>query len=495
MKPDATQAQLSNKDAHATAATRSATAPSLILVVDDNAMNRDMLSRRLRRRQYDVEEVASGREALERIEQQHFDLILLDIMMPGMSGLEVLQTLRETYDMVELPIIMATVKGASEDIVESLRLGANDYVTKPIDFPVVLARVQTQLMLKTAMQEVQELAEQLSVRNRFIRNTFGRYLSEEVVSSLLETPEGLELGGTSRTASILMSDLRGFSSISETLPPERVVTLLNHYLGAMTDVISKHGGTIDEFIGDAILVIFGAPEPYQDHATRAVACALDMQLAMEQVNAQNRHHGLPEVEMGIGINTGAVVVGNIGSHRRAKYGVVGRHVNLASRIEAYTVGGQVLISNSTVEAVGDCLRIHDHLQVCPKGSSELMTLYDVTGIGGSYDLFLPERVTRFTTLETSLPLRFAVLDGIHVPELKAQGYIEQLSDNEVIVRSDDRVSLMDNIKMRLVDESDTPDPGDMYGKVVGLEEDAQSFRVRLSYVNPELKKGLTKRLG
>jgi adenylate cyclase len=124
-----------------------------------------------------------------------------------------------------------------------------------------------------------------------------------------------------------------------------------------------------------------------------------------------------------------------------------------------------------------------------------MTLYDVTGIGGSYDLFLPERVTRFTTLETSLPLRFAVLDGIHVPELKAQGTIEQLSDNEVIVRSDDRVSLMDNIKMRLFDESDTPDPGDMYGKVVGLEEDAQSFRVRLSYVNSELKKGLTKRLG
>jgi class 3 adenylate cyclase len=465
----------------------------LILLVDDNEMNRDMLGRRLRRSQFRVEEVASGREALERIAQERFDLILLDIMMPGMSGLEVLKTVRATYDMVELPIIMATVKGASEDIVESLRLGANDYVTKPIDFPVVLARVQTQLMLKTAMQEVQDLAAQLSVRNRFIRNTFGRYLSEEVVSSLLETPAGLELGGTSRTVSILMSDLRGFSSLSEPLPPERVVTLLNHYLGAMTDVISKHGGTIDEFIGDAILVIFGAPEPYHDHAARAVACALDMQLAMEHVNAQNRHLGLPEVAMGIGINTGVVVVGNIGSHRRAKYGVVGRHVNLASRIEAYTVGGQVLVSDSTAAAVGDDLRVQDRLQVCPKGSSELMTLYDVTGIGGVYRLYLPERVRRFTTLETALPLRFAVLDGIHVPQLKSHGYIEQLSDNEVIVRSDDRVSLMDNIKLCLSEGPDAPDPGDMYGKVVGLEEDPQVFRVRLSYVNAELKKCLTNR--
>jgi adenylate cyclase len=215
---------------------------------------------------------------------------------------------------------------------------------------------------------------------------------------------------------------------------------------------------------------------------------------MAQVNTQNRHLDLPEVEMGIGINTGVAVVGNIGSHRRAKYGVVGRHVNLASRIEAYTVGGQVLVSHSTVEAVGDGLRIQDQLQVCPKGSSELMTLYDVTGIGGPYGLYLPERVTRLTTLETSLPLRFAVLDGIHVPQLKAHGYIEQLSDNEVIIRSDYRVSLMDNIKLRLFDKSDAPDSGDMYGKVVGLEDDAQSFRVRLSYVNAELKRCLTNRL-
>ena len=177
------------------------------------------------------------------------------------------------------------------------------------------------------------------------------------MTSLLASPEKLQLGGEKRQVTILMSDLRGFTSVAERLAPEQVVTIINRYLGTMVDVILQYQGTINEFIGDAILVLFGAPICLEDHAQRAVACAMAMQLAMASVNAQNRDEGLPEVEMGIGMHTGEVVVGNIGSHKRTKYGVVGSPVNLTSRIESYTIGGQVLISETTRQNVGPIPRL------------------------------------------------------------------------------------------------------------------------------------------
>ena len=152
-----------------------------------------------------------------------------------------------------------------------------------------------------------------------IRKTFGRYLTDEVVATLLESPEGLQLGGEHRKITILTSDLRGFTATSERLPPEEVVKILNFYLGYMADVITKYQGTIDEFMGDGILVLFGAPIAREDDPARAVACAIDMQLVMEPINKQIKEWGLTPLEMGIGINTGEVVVGNIGSLKRTKY--------------------------------------------------------------------------------------------------------------------------------------------------------------------------------
>src|SRR6185369_15972615 len=156
-----------------------------------------------------------------------------------------------------------------------------------------------------------------------------------------------------RRVTIMMSDLRAFTAVSERLGPEQVVHMLNRYLGAMAEIILRYQGTIDEFIGDAILAIFGAPVTRGDDARRALSCALAMQLALEVVNQENAKEGLPALEMGIAIHTGEVVVGNIGSDRRAKYGVVGPPVNIAGRIESYSVGGQVLISGETLAAAGD----------------------------------------------------------------------------------------------------------------------------------------------
>ena len=221
---------------------------------------------------------------------------------------------------------------------------------------------------KRANCRVGASCQEVELRNRFIRETFGRYLTDDVVATVLELPTGLQVGGEKRKVTMMMTDLRGFTSLSERLSPERVVALLNRYLAAMVTIIKRYQGTIDEFIGDAIFVLFGAPVWQEDDAQRAVACALAMQLAMEDVNEANRKEDLPEVEMGIGIHTGQVVLGNIGSPERMKYGVVGRHVNLTSRIQSYTTGGQILISEATRRQAGTALKLGIQTAIKAKGN-------------------------------------------------------------------------------------------------------------------------------
>jgi len=359
---------------------------SVILVVDDNELNRDLLTRRLAKKGFATDAAVDGFKALEWLANNRCDLVLLDIMMTGMSGIEVLEKIRETRDGTELPIIMATAKDTREDIVDALRLGANDYVTKPLDFPVVLARVNTQLAMKRAHDRVRQLVEEVERRNKFIRSVFGRYLTDDIAETLLDSPEGLNLGGERREITILMADIRGFTNLSSHLEPEKVVTLVNNFLSEMTRVIISYGGTIDEFIGDAILALFGAPRAMEDHAEKAVACALEMQQAMQAVNELNQQSGLPELATGIGINTGEVIVGNIGSEQRAKYGVVGHNVNFASRIESYTDGGQILVSDRTLEACNGLLETRGEMSVRPKGFDEDVRIHDICGIGGTYQI-------------------------------------------------------------------------------------------------------------
>jgi len=351
-----------------------------ILVVDDNEMNRDMLSRRLQRKGFTVDTAEDGYAALRALESGAYALVLLDIMMPGMSGMEVLARIRETQDGTELPVIMATAKDQSSDIVAALEAGANDYVTKPLELPVVLARVNTQLALKAANDRVRALAADLERRNVFIREVFGRYLTDDIADTVLDSPDGLEIGGERRDISILMADLRGFTTHAANRDPGEVMVMVNHFLSTMTGVILDHGGTIDEFIGDAVLALFGAPRPMQDHAAVAVACALDMQAAMTTVNAMNVARGLPEVAMGIGIHSGAVIVGNIGSERRAKYGVVGDNVNFTARVESCTRGGQVLVSAQTRSLCGNRLTLGEEMTVKLKGYEGEVVLYEPVSI-------------------------------------------------------------------------------------------------------------------
>jgi adenylate cyclase len=215
-----------------------------------------------------------------------------------------------------------------------------------------------------------------ALRDRdFIRETLGRYVSPELAEQVLRDREALQTGGEVREVAMLMSDLRGFSGLSERLGPVAMIALLNRYLTCMTPVILQHRGVINEFIGDAIFVLFGAPFGRRDDAERAVRCAWAMQEALAAFNHDSDSHGLPELHMGIGVHTGPVVAGNIGSPDRLKYGVVGPAVNLTARIQTLTAGGEVLMSDALLARVSSVVRVSPGRQERVKGLSEPITVH------------------------------------------------------------------------------------------------------------------------
>jgi class 3 adenylate cyclase/CheY-like chemotaxis protein len=437
-----------------------------LLVVDDNELNRDMLSRRLGSRGFKVAVAEGGASALALVEQQDFDLVLLDVMMPGLSGIDVLQRLRERFSESDLPVVMATARDGTEDVVEALRLGANDYVTKPLDFPVVLARVETQLTLRRQKQEIRRLAENLELRNRFIQSLFGRYVSDEVVADLLGSPAGPKIGGEQRRVTLLMSDLRGFTPLTEGLQPRQVLRLLNSYLGAMADVVLAHQGTVDEFVGDAILAIFGAPVARPDDARRAVACAVAMQQALAALNRGNEGEKLPRLEMGVAVHTGDVIVGNIGSERRTKYGVVGSAVNHAGRIESFTVGGQVLISDATLREAGEGVRVGERLAVDAKGTREPIVVFDLRGCGAQD---VPGAPDRPLPLPVPLNVLCHVVVGKRVQAEAFGGRLVELSVRGGSLLTPRRLRPLSNLKLELRPPGAAP--LEIYAKVMQLSAD------------------------
>ncbi|MCL6640275.1 MAG: HAMP domain-containing protein, partial [Candidatus Rokubacteria bacterium] len=221
---------------------------------------------------------------------------------------------------------------------------------------------------------VADMARALRDRD-FIRETFGRYVSPEVAEGFLRDRAALRLGGEVRAVTILMSDLRGFSALSERLGPEAMITILNRYLARMTPVILEHGGLINEFIGDAILVLFGAPLARPDDTERAVRCAWAMQRTLAALNEEQRRAGLPELAMGIGLHHGEVVAGNIGTAERVKYGVVGPAVNVAARLQALSEGGEIVASEAVVVRAGVNGAAGSPTQVRLKGMRRPVTMF------------------------------------------------------------------------------------------------------------------------
>jgi len=340
---------------------------------------------------------------------------------------------------------------------------------------------------KTLSALLSRTSEDLERSSELIKSMFGRYLSTEVMNSLLEDPTALSLGGERRKVTIMMTDLRGFTALSDRLNPEQVVQMLNAYFKVMVDVILQYHGTINEIIGDALLVIFGAPQEMADRAQRAIACAIEMQNAMAKVNERNREKGLPNLEMGIGLNETEAIVGNIGSTKRSKYAVVGSGVNMTSRIESYSVGGQILISESVRQEAGDVLRIDAQRDVLPKGSEKPLRIYEVGGIAGRYKIALEAKEIVLVALARQIQIRCTVLEGKDIGKKDLPANVVRLAKNCAEISMGDPVEVMTNIKMNLAGVEENLAAKDFYGKVVRKTgRDGENHVVHFTSVSPEV---------
>lgn len=464
-----------------------------ILIVDDNEHNRELLSRQIKEQGYYVFAVDNGKEAIELIKTGQYDLIFLDVIMPEIDGYQVLQWLQNS-PWYYIPVIMISALDEIDSIVKCLEMGAEDYLHKPFNPVLLKARIKPCLEKKKLRdKDLENLAkayQELEQKNTLLRQIFGRYLSEEIVNSLLENPTNLHLGGERKTLTILTSDLRGFTSISENLSPEQVVTILNFYLKHMADIIARYQGTIDKFMGDGILVLFGAPNEREDDTERAVACAVEMQLAMEKINQQIAKWNLPILNMGIGINTGDVVVGNIGSERRTDYSAVGSQVNLTYRIESYTIGGQILISSATYQKVKKIVKVKDKKQIRLQGIKQPIDIYDIIGIEGKYQHYLPQTEEQFFDLPHEIKVQYSLLEGKSISHHICDGLIVKLSETGALIKPyaiyHDLPPELINIKLNLMNEAHNQYSDDIYAKVISYTEDNSSFYIRFSFQPPEI---------
>jgi len=231
--------------------------------------------------------------------------------------------------------------------------------------------------------EIQSMKHMMECQKELIRRTFGMYLTDEVLEEILSNREGVTFGGDRREVTMLFSDIRGSTDLSERLSGGDFIRMLNHYLEEMIEIINAWQGNILEFVGDEIVVVFGAPKANLTAARNAVACAVAMQLRMDAINEWNRSQGFPDIAHGIGIHTGEAILGTIGSITRAKYDMIGRNVNLAARIQGFTAGGQILISTETLNAAGEGVLMNPAGErwINPKGIHGEVLVHDVIGFG------------------------------------------------------------------------------------------------------------------
>lgn len=359
------------------------------------------------------------------------------------------------------------------------------------DFSVVIPETGPKEIIQVA-KSFNALGHQLTDyidKRDFIRDTFGRYVTQEVVRKLLESKDALEMGGETREVSIIMSDLRGFTALTADMEPNQVIAFLNRYLAKMIDILLDHKAVIDEIIGDGILAFFGAPEPMEDHPVRAVACALQMQAAMDEINLLNRADGFPHLEMSVVVNTGDVVVGNIGSERRTKYGLVGSQVNLTGRMESYALGGQVLVSPYAFGRVREHVDVRNILHVEMKGIPETIELYDVRGIRGPYQIQLKERYERPVPLPERINIHLWRLRGKIVVGTVQTAWITHLCETSAKVMLEGELVEWEDIRITLLNEKMEEIPGKAYGKVISikcLENNLNEADIRFTSTTQEI---------
>jgi len=331
--------------------------------------------------------------------------------------------------------------------------------------------------------------ERLQLAN-FIRDTFGRYMPKTVVDEILESPQGRKIGGRRETATVLMSDLRGFTGLSENREPEDLVHLLNRYLDRMSEVIHKYDGIIDDFIGDAILAIFGAPDKHDDDPTRAVACAIAMQKALQVFNRKTIREGEPPLEMGIGIETGPVIIGNIGSETRMKYSVIGATVNVASRLEAQTTGEQVVIGETTYNLIKGLIETDPPISIMMKGIRKPLVSYSVLRIGDPYNLTIDRTNQPDDQTAIELPFRCWIVKEKVVTPDPIEGETISINENHITATLKKELPPLTDIKMQFAFCTDVHCFSDIYAKITTVEKKPHRtiHVLRITYIDQDDRK-------
>jgi len=337
--------------------------PGYLLVVDDNKVNRLLLARGLEQQGHRVALAENGRQALEMLRTQPFDLLLLDIQMPEMDGYQVLEQLVQDPNLKNIPVIVTSSVDALDSVARCIEMGAEDFLTKPLNPVLLKARIGASLEKKRLRDQQREL----------IR----KFATSEVAEDLLV--KGFSLGGKLLEATAMFSDIRSFTTIAESLPPDETIELLNTYYTLMFEAIADHSGIVNQMVGDGLMAIFSAPLPQPDHCEQAVRAAIEMIEMIELFNLDQAAQGKVQIQVGIGIASGQVIAGYTGTHHRATYTCVGDTVNLAARLEAHTklVGQPVLIDAATRLALSDAILIEEQGWVQLKGKTQEVQVFSV----------------------------------------------------------------------------------------------------------------------
>ena len=422
--------------------------PVELLVVDDEedveALFRLRFRKELRRDELRLRFLSDPVAALNVIETDpDIEVVVTDLNMPGMNGLELIEHVDRLGR--DLKTIVLTAYDDMANIRAAMMRGAFDFQVKPLQIDDLRATINKAVELVRALRAGDaaiQKASELDAHNQFIEEIFGRYVSHDVKTHLLASPEGFGRSER-RMLTVLMADIRGFTTLADLLAPEYAVEMLNGYLETASEVILRRNGTINEILGDSLLVFFGAPLQDELAAEHAVAAAVELQLAMAELNDRHRSKDLPGLEIGIGIHTGEALVGTIGSRHRQKYAAVGKNVNLVSRIEGQTLGGQILVSEATRSAVGDSLETSGQVQLRLKGVADPVTVHEVRGLGAPYGLRLHR--SRAQLVELSEP-RAAVIYPI------SNERVGQAQEGEILATSPDASRVRCSVELEAGEE-------------------------------------------
>jgi adenylate cyclase len=365
--------------------------PPLILVVDDVPDNVDILQMRLEAQGYEVATAADGLEALEKIRELMPDLVLLDVMMPKLDGIETVKRLKADASLPFIPVILVTAKADASDVVGGLEAGGDDYLTKPVDHAALSARVRAMLRIKALHDTVQQQAAELAGWNRTLEERVAaqlgeiekvgrlkRFLAPQLAEMIVSTGDEGILESHRRDIVVVFCDLRGYTSFAEIGEPEEVWGVLREFHGAVGPLVTHFEGTLDHFSGDGLMVYFNDPLPCPDPAERAVRMAVEMRAAVGELMAGWRRRGF-DLGFGIGVAQGYATLGRIGFEERVDYTAIGTVTNLAARLCAEARDGQILLSKRVAAAVEANVSLEEIGNLALKGLSQAVAVYNVAG--------------------------------------------------------------------------------------------------------------------